>query len=182
MVDILLMYNLLKAVPDNMAVILIGDIDQLPAIGAGNVLCGIINSGAVPVVRLTRIFRQALGSRIITNAHRINSGKMPDLSIQKNSDFFFIQMESDNKDGIVSEIVELCSKRLPKYYHADPIAGIQVLTPMRRGETGADNLNVMLQTALNNNTLSLRRGAAWAIRSCRSRITMKKTSTTGILG
>ena len=159
MIDILLMYNLLKAVPDSMTVILIGDIDQLPAIGAGNVLGDIINSGAVPVVRLTRIFRQALGSRIITNAHRINSGKMPDLSTKKNSDFFFIPMEADNKEGIVGEIIDLCAKRLPKYYHVNPIAGIQVLTPMRRGETGADNLNIMLQSALNKNALSLRRGA-----------------------
>ena len=159
MVDILLMYNLLKAVPDNMTVILIGDIDQQPAIGAGNVLGDIINSEAVPVVRLTRIFRQALGSRIITNAHRINSGKMPDLSTKQNSDFFFIQMDADDKAGIVSEIVELCSNRLPKYYHVNPIAGIQVLTPMRRSETGADNLNIVLQAALNKNTLSLRRGA-----------------------
>ena len=159
MIDILLMYNLLKAVPDSMTVILIGDIDQLPAIGAGNVLNDIINSGVVPVVRLTRIFRQAQGSRIITNAHKINAGYMPDLSTSKNGDFFFIQMDADDKDGIVNEIINLCSKRLPKYYKVNPITGIQVLTPMRRGETGADNLNVMLQSALNQNSLCLRRGA-----------------------
>jgi len=157
MIDILLMYNLLKAAPDHMTVLLVGDIDQLPPVGAGNVLRDVIDSGVIPVVRLTRIFRQALGSRIITNAHKINKGKMPDLSGGKNSDFFFIAR--DNPQEIVGEIVELCSKRLPNYYGINPVTDIQVLSPMRRGETGTDHLNRVLQEALNKNTLSLRRGA-----------------------
>ena len=159
MIDILLMYNLLKAVPDTMTVILVGDVDQLPAIGAGNVLRDIIDSGTAPVVRLTQIFRQALGSQIITNAHKINSGIMPDLAIGKNSDFFFISMKTDNKAEIAAKIVELCAKRLPRYYKVNPITDIQVLTPMRRGEIGADNLNALLQNALSRKTISLRRGA-----------------------
>lgn len=96
MVDILLMYNLLKAIPNTMSVIIVGDIDQLPAVGAGNVLGDIIDSGVVPVVRLTRIFRQALGSKIITNAHKINAGYIPDLSGGKNSDFFFVSIDTDD--------------------------------------------------------------------------------------
>ncbi|MCL2399618.1 MAG: ATP-dependent RecD-like DNA helicase [Defluviitaleaceae bacterium] len=158
MIDILLMYNLLKAVPDTMTVIMVGDIDQLPAVGAGSVLGDIIKSGVVPVVRLTRIFRQSLGSKIITNAHKINSGKMPELSGGKDSDFFFISMAAEDKSAIINEIVKLCAERLPKYYRINPITDIQVLTPMRRSETGADNLNRMLQAALNPNTICLRRG------------------------
>ena len=95
MIDIMLMYNLLKAVPDTMTLILVGDIDQLPSVGPGNVLRDIIDSGSFPVVRLTRIFRQAQTSRIIMNAHRINAGKMPDISNGRNSDFFFMDMEKE---------------------------------------------------------------------------------------
>ncbi|MCL2538769.1 MAG: ATP-dependent RecD-like DNA helicase [Oscillospiraceae bacterium] len=160
MIDILLMYNLLKAIPDTMSVVLVGDADQLPAIGAGNVLRDIIDSGAVPVVRLTQIFRQARGSRIVTNAHLINSGKMPDLVGGKQGDFFFMSMKTDDKAELADRIIELCSKRLPKYYGVDPVTDIQVLTPMRRGEIGADNLNALLQRALNPNTAAVRRGAA----------------------
>jgi len=159
MIDVLLMYNLLKAIPNTMTVIMVGDIDQLPAVGAGNVLGDIIDSSTVPVIQLTRIFRQAMGSIIITNAHKINSGKIPDLSGGKESDFFFVEMPAGNKADIVNKIVSLCSTRLPNFYKVDPIADIQVLTPMRRGETGADNLNKMLQATLNKNTRSLRRGA-----------------------
>jgi exodeoxyribonuclease V alpha subunit len=162
MIDIVLMYNLLKAVPDTMTLILVGDIDQLPSVGAGNVLGDIINSECVPVVRLTHIFRQAANSKIVTNAHRINAGKMPDLSGGKESDFFFIQTvqnEENNPGEIIKQIVELCCSRLPKYYKFDPLTDIQVLTPMKRSETGSDNLNRVLQDALNKNTLLLRRGA-----------------------
>jgi len=159
MIDVLLMYNLLKAIPDTMTVIMVGDIDQLPAVGAGNVLGDIIESGAVPVIQLTRIFRQAMGSKIITNAHKINSGQIPDLSGGKESDFFFVEIPAENKADIVNKIVSLCSTRLPDFYKVDPITDIQVLTPMRRGETGADNLNKMLQATLNKNTGFLRRGA-----------------------
>ena len=93
MIDIMLMYNLLKAVPDSMRLILVGDVDQLPSVGPGNVLRDMIESGCFPVIRLTRIFRQARESRIILNAHRINAGKMPDISNGRQSDFFFIDME-----------------------------------------------------------------------------------------
>jgi len=147
MVDIILMYNLLKAVPDNAIVILVGDVDQLPSVGAGNVLRDIIDSEAVNVVKLTRIFRQAQGSLIITNAHRINKGEFPRLKGGKNSNFFFI--EEENPERIVGTIKELCSERLPKYYGVDPVNDIQVLCPMQKGETGVYNLNVVLQEALN---------------------------------
>ena len=158
MIDLILMYNLLKAVPDSMTLIFVGDIDQLPSVGAGNVLGDIIDSGCVPVTRLTRIFRQALGSKIVTNAHKINAGKTPDLAGGKDSDFFFIETEGVS-EGVISQIIQLCASRLPKYYKFNPVSDIQVLTPMKRSETGADNLNRVLQDALNKNTLMLRRGA-----------------------
>lgn len=156
MVDIILMYNLLKAVSNETVVILVGDVDQLPSVGAGNVLKDIIDSGTVPVVRLTRIFRQAMGSAIITNAHRINRGKMPNLRGGRNSDFFFIEEEDPLK---VAETVKvLCTKRLPAYYKVDPINDIQVLCPMQRGETGAQNLNTVLQESLNPTDVTIKYG------------------------
>jgi exodeoxyribonuclease V alpha subunit len=147
MVDIILMYNLLKAVPDAMAVVMVGDTDQLPSVGAGNVLNDIIDSETVPVVKLKRIFRQAQGSRIIMNAHRINQGKGIDIANGKGSDFFFI--ESTTPEDALEQILNLVTTRLPGYYHADPIRDIQVLTPMQRGIVGAANLNRMLQERLN---------------------------------
>lgn len=147
MIDIILMHNLLKAVPDGMTVIMVGDTDQLPSVGAGNVLNDIIASDVVPVVRLKRIFRQAQGSRIIMNAHRINQGKGIDIANGKNSDFFFI--ESTTPENALEQIVDLVETRLPGYYQADPIRDIQVLTPMQRGLVGAANLNRMLQERLN---------------------------------
>ena len=146
MIDIVLMNSLLKAIPPTMRLIMVGDIDQLPSVGAGNVLRDIIDSGAFPVVRLTRIFRQAQTSRIIMNAHRINEGKMPDISNGKNSDFFF--MENEDAEAVVPQIVRLVKENLPKYYHVEP-SQIQVLTPMQRGVVGAANLNLSLQEALN---------------------------------
>ena len=146
MIDIVLMNSLLKAIPSTMRLIMVGDIDQLPSVGAGNVLRDIIDSGAFPVVRLTRIFRQAQTSRIIMNAHRINEGKMPDISNGKNTDFFFI--ENEDAEDSVSRIVKLVQENLPKYYHVEP-SQIQVLTPMQRGVVGATNLNLSLQEALN---------------------------------
>ena len=157
MIDILLMYSLFKAVPNTMTVVFVGDIDQLPPVGAGNVLRDAIDSEAIPVMRLTRIFRQAAGSRIITNAHKINKGVMPDLKGGRQSDFFF--SECENPVDTATQIVELCADRLPRYYGVNSVSDIQVLTPMRRGETGADNLNRLLQAALNKSTLSLKRGA-----------------------
>ena len=146
MIDIVLMNSLLKAIPPTMRLIMVGDIDQLPSVGAGNVLRDIIDSGAFPVVRLTRIFRQAQTSRIIMNAHRINEGRMPDISNGRNSDFFF--MENEDAESVVPQIVRLVKDNLPKYYHVEP-SQIQVLTPMQRGVVGATNLNLSLQEALN---------------------------------
>ena len=156
MIDILLMYNLLKAVPDGMRLILVGDVDQLPSVGAGNVLADIIRSGAVPVVKLTRIFRQAQGSRIIMNAHRINRGQRPDIRGGRDSDFFFAGRETPEEAADL--IVQYVSQNLPRYYHADRIRDIQVLTPMQRGAVGAANLNQKLQEVLNPTAVCLRRG------------------------
>ena len=161
MIDLILMYHLLKAVPDSMTLILVGDIDQLPSVGAGNVLRDMIDSEGFSVVRLTRIFRQAQTSRIIMNAHRINQGRIPDLRGGRQSDFFFIDMEKQlEKKGwdisdsglLASEaalmIVSLVRDKLPAYYHY-PSEEIQVLTPMQRGPVGAANLNQVLQEAIN---------------------------------
>lgn len=170
MIDVMLMYNLLKAVPDTMTLILVGDIDQLPSVGAGNVLRDIIDSDCIPVVRLTRIFRQAQTSRIIMNAHRINKGQMPDISNGKQSDFFFIDMDKEiERQGLATgdsaviadvsarQIVTLVNDKLPKYYRI-PSREIQVLTPMQKGLVGATNLNQMLQQAINKNETGLKRG------------------------
>ncbi|HEX9062231.1 MAG TPA: ATP-dependent RecD-like DNA helicase [Clostridia bacterium] len=156
MVDILLMYSLLKAVRNETTVILVGDTDQLPSVGPGNVLRDIIESGLVSVVRLTTIFRQALGSKIITNAHRINKGELPVLKGGTDSDFFFIEEEEPEK---VAEVIkELCTKRLPKFYGVDPVNDIQVLSPMQKGEIGTINLNLKLQSALNPSQISIKHG------------------------
>ena len=154
MVDIMLMYNLMKAIPTDMRLVLVGDIDQLPSVGAGNVLRDIIDSERVPVIRLTRIFRQAQTSRIVMNAHAINKGNFPDISNGKDTDFFFIKMEDPEK--VATQIVNLVQNRLPKAYY-QPLSNIQVLTPMQRGVVGAANLNTILQNALNNSTQSLSR-------------------------
>lgn len=154
MIDILLMNSLLKAVPANMRLVLIGDIDQLPSVGAGNVLRDIIDAGRFPVVRLKRIFRQAKESRIILNAHRMNEGRMPDISNGKNTDFFFLEREQP--EDAVLEIVSLVKNKLPAYY-GTPSSAIQVLTPMQRGVVGATNLNLVLQEALNLESDGLRR-------------------------
>ena len=146
MVDVMLMYALLRAVPDTMRIILIGDVDQLPSVGAGNVLRDMIESAVFPVVTLTKIFRQAASSRIITNAHKINHGEFPDLSNGKGTDFFFQSVEEPEKAA--SLIVDLVRNRLPKFYGVSPQL-IQVLTPMQRGVVGAANLNRALQAAIN---------------------------------
>lgn len=156
MIDIMLMYNLLKAVPEHMTVILVGDIDQLPSIGAGNILRDIIAAEAIPVVKLERIFRQAQGSRIITNAHRINKGEFPDISNIKDSDFFFISDE--DPESVQKQIIQLCQKRLPTAYRLNPISDIQVLTPMQRGVVGAVALNKELQQVLNPEAAMLKHG------------------------
>lgn len=152
MIDIILMYNLMKAIPVQMRLILVGDIDQLPSVGAGNVLRDIIDSGQIPVIRLTRIFRQAQSSRIVMSAHAINQGRYPDTSNGKDTDFFFIR--KDDPEQVAEEIVKLVKHRLPKAYN-QPLSNIQVLTPMQRSVVGAGNLNMLLQQALNTSTLGI---------------------------
>lgn len=155
MIDILLFYNLMKAIPSNMRLILVGDIDQLPSVGAGNVLRDIIDSQQIPVVRLTRIFRQAQSSRIVMNAHAINAGQFPNIRNGLDTDFFFINQE--DADEMVKLIIGLVRDRLPKKYGYPP-KEVQVLTPMQRGTVGAGNLNIELQSALNPTGPSLARG------------------------
>jgi len=149
MVDVPLMASLVKALPDRAALILVGDVDQLPSVGPGQVLADIIESGAVPVARLTEIFRQAAESQIVTNAHKVNAGYMPDLDVTRSesSDFFFVG--AHDPEDAVAKIIEIVKNRLPKRFGFDPIKDIQVLCPMNRGGLGARALNVDLQKALN---------------------------------
>ncbi|SCY86963.1 SF1B family DNA helicase RecD2 [Alkaliphilus peptidifermentans] len=145
MIDILLMNSLLKAIVLGTRVILVGDVDQLPSVGAGNVLKDIIDSNIVKVVRLNEIFRQAQESMIIVNAHRINGGILP-ISNEKDKDFFFIR---NKKEDMVNTLISLVKDRLPKHYNLDSLKDIQMLTPMKKGETGTINLNKALQANLN---------------------------------
>jgi exodeoxyribonuclease V alpha subunit len=148
MVDVLLMQSLMKAVPTAAALLIVGDIDQLPSVGPGQVLADIIGSGAVPVMRLTEVFRQAAQSKIITTAHAINAGKMPDLGKpDSDADFYFVSAE--DPEQAVTRIVELVANRIPRRFGFDPIKDIQVLCPMNRGGVGARSLNIELQAALN---------------------------------
>lgn len=148
MVDVMLMQALLAAVPGHAALLIVGDIDQLPSVGPGQVLADIIGSGAVPVVRLTEIFRQAAQSRIIVNAHRVNQGLLPDLARPEgDSDFYFVPAEEP--ETAVARVVELVKARMPRRFGFDPIRDIQVLCPMNRGGVGARSLNIELQAALN---------------------------------
>ena len=148
MVDVLLMQSLLRAVPDHAAVLLVGDIDQLPSVGPGQVLADIINSGAVPVVRLTEVFRQAAASRIVTNAHRINAGELPDLATADDgSDFYFVP--ATDPEQAVERILTLVRERIPRRFGFDPVHDIQVLCPMNRGGAGTRSLNIELQAVLN---------------------------------
>lgn len=146
MIDILLMNSLLKALNPGTRLVLVGDIDQLPSVGAGNVLNDIISSGVVKVVTLNEIFRQSQESMIVVNAHRINKGQSPLLNL-KHKDFFFINRNS--KEGITKTIIELLKERLPKYYGVDSLKDIQVLTLMKKGEVGINSLNKCLQDYLN---------------------------------
>ena len=147
MIDTYLMYSLMKAIPNHTRVVFVGDIDQLPSVGPGNVLRDIIDSTSIPVCRLTEIFRQAQGSKIIVSAHRINEGKIPFLDNQPNADFFFI--EANEKEEVMQQVLGLVHQRLPKKYGFDCINEIQVLAPMKRGEIGTENLNCALQETLN---------------------------------
>jgi exodeoxyribonuclease V alpha subunit len=148
MVDVLLMYALLRALPKTSGLIMVGDVDQLPSVGPGNALRDLIDSGVVPVVRLTEVFRQAATSKIITSAHLIRQGKMPELrTAESGTDFYFI--ERDTPEEIAATLVRLVQDRIPKGHRLDPIRDIQVLCPMNRGSIGVRELNTVLQGALN---------------------------------
>ena len=147
MVDVPLMRALLRALPDRAALLLVGDVDQLPSVGPGQVLADVIASGAMPVVRLTEVFRQAAESRIIVNAHRINQGLMPSLTPIEGGDFYFVDA-ADAEEG-VQKLLAIVQERIPRRFGFDPIGGIQVLCPMNRGGLGARSLNIELQNALN---------------------------------
>lgn len=146
MVDLLLMNNLLKALKRGTRLILVGDVDQLPSVGAGNVLSDIINSNTIKTIRLDTIFRQSAGSMIVQNAHLINKGSMP-IYNKKDTDFFF--MREVNHEDIINLIVDLYNERLPLKYNLDPIKDIQVLSPMKKGDVGVIELNKKLQAAIN---------------------------------
>jgi exodeoxyribonuclease V alpha subunit len=149
MVDVPLMHALVRAVPPGAALLLVGDVDQLPSVGPGRVLADIIESTAVPVVRLTEVFRQAAASRIIVNAHRINHGEMPELSASADTptDFYFVEIESP-EEGL-AKIIQIVSERIPQRFGLHPVRDVQVLCPMNRGAVGARSLNVELQKVLN---------------------------------
>jgi exodeoxyribonuclease V alpha subunit len=153
MVDISLLFALIKAIPPKAALLLVGDVDQLPSVGPGQALSDIIKSGTMPVARLTEVFRQAAESRIIVNAHRINHGEMPEWPKRgEASDFWFVDAR-DPEDG-AAKVIELVRDRIPRRYGFDPIRDIQVLCPMQRGVLGARALNAELQRALNPNPIT----------------------------
>lgn len=156
MIDTFLMYSLLKALPDHARVIFVGDIHQLPSVGPGNVLKDMIASLSLSVTTLNEIFRQAAGSHIITNAHRINKGIFPQLYNGKDSDFFF--MECQENEEVLNTIIKLVAQRLPNRYGFNPTRDIQVLAPMKKGMIGTENLNQMLQQMLNPKDAALLRG------------------------
>lgn len=158
MMDTMLMYHLLKAVPLGATLIFVGDVNQLPSVGPGNVLNDVIRSKIVPVVTLTEIFRQAEESEIVCSAHLINKGEMPYLepSMAKKSDFYFIRKE--DPEEAAEYIVDLVSSRIPHHFRYHPVEDIQVLTPMHKGVVGATSLNERLQKRLNGHTVGVQRG------------------------
>lgn len=158
MVDTILMYHFLKAVPTKATLILVGDVDQLPSVGPGNVLKDIIDSGVIPTVRLTEIFRQAKDSLIIVNAHRVNNGEMPMFAYNKDhpQDFYFFEIEEPEK--ALEKIIELCKEKIPEKFGFNSVDDIQVLTPMHRGVVGTSNLNTELQKHLNHSSDEFTRG------------------------
>lgn len=147
MIDTYLMYSLLKAIPNQARVIFVGDIHQLPSVGPGNVLKDLIESSLISTTELKEIFRQAEGSKIITNAHKVNQGIFPDLRSESKSDFFFVKAEEPQ--DVLTQIIHLVTYRLPKFYRFNPIEQIQVLSPMKKGILGTENLNQRLQEKLN---------------------------------
>ncbi|MCP4133574.1 MAG: ATP-dependent RecD-like DNA helicase, partial [bacterium] len=156
MIDTLLMNSLLKGMPVQTTFILVGDVNQLPSVGAGNVLKDVIESGAIPVVELNEIFRQAKESNIIVNAHKINHGELPDLTVKENTDFYFI---NKNESGtIANTIIQLVQSNIPAKFNYNAVDDIQVLTPMHKGDIGTMVLNERLQEALNPGKTALKRG------------------------
>ncbi|HKV56727.1 MAG TPA: ATP-dependent RecD-like DNA helicase, partial [Ktedonobacteraceae bacterium] len=149
MVDILLFYHLLKALPPDAHLLLVGDADQLPPVGPGNVLRDLLRSETIPTVRLTELFRQAQRSQIVVNAHRINSGQMPSFQREQKTDFYFVS--EDNPVRAQRLVLDFVQNRIPKHYSLNPMTDIQVLTPMYRGPLGVNNLNEELQAHLNPN-------------------------------
>jgi exodeoxyribonuclease V alpha subunit len=150
MIDVTLFFALIKALPENAGLLLVGDVDQLPSVGAGQVLKDIISSNMITTVRLNQIFRQSSTSDIITNAHNVNKGTLPNLSTHKeNSDFYFIEAETG--DDIINKIITMTCQRIPKKFNLDPVNDIQLLCPMQRGGSGARLLNSELQKTLNPN-------------------------------
>src|SRR6202008_946901 len=148
MVGVPLRHSLVRAVPNHAGLVLVGDVDQLPSVGPGTVLQDLIESGVIPVVRLTEVFRQAADSRIITNAHRIRRGQMPDMrGADPSSDFHFV--ERDDPEKIAATLVKPVQERIPARFSLDPIRDVQVLCPMNRGSLGVRELNEALQRALN---------------------------------
>jgi exodeoxyribonuclease V alpha subunit len=148
MMDIRLMSQFLEAVPDRACLVLVGDIDQLPSVGPGNVLRDLIHSGVVPCTKLDTVFRQQTGGWIIHNAHRVNRGELIEQPPKgEESDFFFI--ETTDPDAVIARTIDLVTRRIPKRFGFDPLKDIQVLTPMRRNQLGAENLNAVLQEAMN---------------------------------
>jgi exodeoxyribonuclease V alpha subunit len=158
MIDTMLMHHLLKAMPPEATFILVGDVSQLPSVGAGNILKDIIASGAVPVVELKEIFRQAQESSIIVNAHKIDSGQLPSLAASEkiDQDFYFIEQEEPAE--VLRIILELAKERIPRRFGFDPVDDIQVLAPMHKGVAGAANLNTELQKTLNPGEGGITRG------------------------
>ncbi|MCZ6681211.1 MAG: ATP-dependent RecD-like DNA helicase [Candidatus Poribacteria bacterium] len=156
MVDLVLMNSLMKAVPRHATLIMVGDVDQLPSVGAGNVLKDLIASEQITVVKLTEIFRQAQQSLIVTNAHRINRGDFPQITGTPDRNFFFI--EEEEPEQVADLICDLVHKRLPKHYGYHPMDDIQVLCPMRRGTVGSENFNKQLQAVLNPDSTGTIRG------------------------
>ena len=159
MLDLLLCYHLLKAVSPESHLLLVGDADQLPSVGPGNVLRDLLTSEAIPTVRLTELFRQAAGSQIVLAAHAVNSGHMPLLSVVPDTDFYFVRSESE--ESVLSVIKRLVVERIPERYGRDPVEDVQVLSPMHAGPAGVSSLNEHLQAALNPPTVGtaeLRRG------------------------
>ncbi len=159
MIDTYLMYQLLCALKPGCALVLVGDVHQLPSVGPGNILADIINSGIVPVAELTEIFRQAQQSRIVMNAHRINKGQglLDAEDTNKLTDFYFI--EKDDPEAALKTIIEVTSRRIPARFKLNPMQDVQIITPMHKGLIGTENLNRELQQVLNPGYVILERGS-----------------------